>query len=109
MGIEWFNGWARRYAVTPEKLAKNELNDARLSLFQSERQLLEAGMRVDYHRSILVFLETISTEGVENFANKQRPQQPSSAQQVPLVLHQILQEEPGDTRRTMRAGKVSYE
>jgi hypothetical protein len=109
MGIEWFYGWVGRCAATPEKLAKNELSDARLSLFQSERQLLEAGMRVDYHRNILVFLEAIATDGVESFADRQRPQQPSLAQQAPLVLHQILQEEPGDTRRTMRAGKVSYE
>ncbi|SFH67004.1 hypothetical protein SAMN04515618_101619 [Collimonas sp. OK307] len=109
MGIEWFNGWTRRYAVTPEKLAKNELSDARLSLFQSERLLLEAGMRVDYHRNILAFLEAISTDGVESVADRQRPQPTSSGQQAPLVLHQILQEEQIDTRRSMRAGKVSYE
>ncbi|WP_211450869.1 hypothetical protein [Collimonas antrihumi] len=58
MGIEWISGWARRYAVTPEKLAKNELSDARLSLFQSERQLLEAEMRVDYR--VCIFCHPIS-------------------------------------------------
>ena len=106
MGIEWFNGWAGRYAVTPEKLAQKELSDARLSLFQSERLLLEAGMRVDYHRNILVFLEAIAADGVESVADRQRPQQPFTAQQTPLVLHQILQEEAGDARRSIRAGKA---
>jgi len=108
MGIEWISGWARKYAVTPEKLAGNELRDTRLSLFQSERQLLEAEMRVDYHRNVLAFLEAITTDGVESVADRQRPPQQPSAQR-PVVLHQILQEESADMRRAVRTGKVNYE
>ncbi|MDB5768987.1 MAG: hypothetical protein JWQ61_3801 [Collimonas fungivorans] len=100
MGMQWMNGWARKYAVTPEKLAAGELRDARLSLFQAERLLLEAGMRVDYHRSVLVFLEAIAIDGVESVADRQRPQQLAPPQR-PLVLHQILQEEPADARRAV--------
>lgn len=111
MGMEWLSRWVGKYAVTPEKLAANELRDTRLSLFQSERQLLEAEMRVDYHRNVLAFLEAIAADGVESVADRQRPQQPlqTSSGQRPLVLHQILQEELVDTRRAARAGKVNYE
>lgn len=98
MGMEWLNGWARKYAATPEKLAAGELRNARLSLFEAERLLLEAGLRVDYHRSLLVFLEAIAADGVEGVADGQRSQQLASPQR-PLMLHQILQEEPVDARR----------
>jgi len=100
MGMEWMSGWAKKYAATPEKLAEGELRDARLSLFQAERQLLESEMRVDYYRSVLVFLEAIASDGVESVADRQRPQQLALPQR-PMVLRQILQEEPADTRRVV--------
>jgi hypothetical protein len=42
-------------------------------LYQSERQLLEAEMRVDYYRNVLSFLEAITVDGVESMAESQRP------------------------------------
>lgn len=80
----WLNRLAVKYILTPEKLAENELRDARLALFQAERQLLEAEMGVDYRRNVLAFLEAISTDGVEGVAKSQRPSQPSSVLQQPL-------------------------
>jgi len=76
----WLNRLATKYILTPEKLAENELRDTRLALFQAERQLLEAEMRVDYHRNVLAFLEAISADGVESVAESQRPQFPSAIQ-----------------------------
>jgi hypothetical protein len=69
----WFNKLAAKYILTPEKLAENELRDTRLALYQSERQLLEAEMRVDYYCNILTFLEAITVGGVESVAESQRP------------------------------------
>ena len=108
MGIEWLGSLVRRHILTPEKIAENEKQDTRLLLFQAERQLLEAEMRVDYHRNVLIFLEAISTGGVESVAAMQRPQQ-SSPGRHSVVLHQIVQEELTDTRRTASTGKVNYE
>ena len=68
----WINRLATKYIVTPEKLAENELRDTRLALYQSERQLLEAEMRVDYYRNVLSFLEAITADGVESVAESQR-------------------------------------
>lgn len=68
----WMNRLATKYILTPEKLAENELRDTRLALYQSERQLLEAEMRVDYYRNVLHFLEAISADGVESVAESQR-------------------------------------
>ncbi|WP_061533862.1 hypothetical protein [Collimonas arenae] len=76
----WLNRLATKYILTPEKLAENELRDTRLALFQAERQLLEAEMRVDYHRNVLAFLEAISADGVESVAESQRPQLPTAIQ-----------------------------
>ncbi|MFJ2987203.1 hypothetical protein ACIPF8_05015 [Collimonas sp. NPDC087041] len=98
----WLSRLAERYALTPEKLAGNELRDTRLSLFQAERQLLEAEMRVDYHRNVLFLLEAIAIDGVESVADRQRPQHPSSLQR-PLVLHQVLQAELADGKRMTRS------
>ncbi|AMP02390.1 hypothetical protein CAter10_5036 [Collimonas arenae] len=78
--MSWLNRLAMKYVLTPEKVADRELGDARLALFQAERQLLEAEMRVDYHRNVLAFLEAISADGVENVAEKQRPQALSPVQ-----------------------------
>src|ERR1700704_5201874 len=68
----WINRLATKYILTPEKLAENELRDTRLALYQSERQLLEAEMRVDYYRNVLNFLEAITADGVESVAESQR-------------------------------------
>jgi hypothetical protein len=108
MGMGWLDGLLRRYILTPEKIAGNEVQDTRLLLFQAERQLLEAEMRVDYHRNVLIFLEAISTGGVESVAAMQRPQQPSPGRHA-VVLHQIVQEELAETRRVAPTGKVNYE
>ncbi|MQR01266.1 hypothetical protein [Glaciimonas soli] len=83
--MTWLNKFAMKYVLTPEKLADRELSDARLALFQAERQLLEAEMRVDYHRNVLDFLATISADGVENFAEKQRPKMLSSSEHKPRI------------------------
>jgi hypothetical protein len=69
----WFNKLVTKYILTPEKMAENELRDTRLGLYQSERQLLEAEMRVDYYRNVLSFLEAITVDGVESVAESQRP------------------------------------
>ncbi|HWW04745.1 hypothetical protein [Collimonas sp.] len=76
----WLNRLATKYILTPEKLAENELRDTRLALYQSERQLLEAEMRVDYYRNVLGFLEAIAADGVESVAESQRPKLPSQPQ-----------------------------
>ncbi|SDY45106.1 hypothetical protein SAMN04515617_114142 [Collimonas sp. OK242] len=76
----WFNKLATKYILTPEKMAENELRDTRLGLYQSERQLLEAEMRVDYYRNVLSFLEAISVDGVESVAESQRSKLPSQPQ-----------------------------
>lgn len=78
--MSWLNRLAMKYVLTPEKLADREIGDARLALFQAERQLLESEMRVDYHRNVLAFLEAISAEGVEKVAEKQRSHMPSPTQ-----------------------------
>ncbi|MGB7193217.1 hypothetical protein [Collimonas pratensis] len=81
----WLNRLATKYILTPEKLAENELRDTRLALYQAERQLLEAEMRVDYYRNVLSFLEAISADGVEKVADTQR-QKPSIQLQGPQRL-----------------------
>jgi hypothetical protein len=81
----WLNRLAIKYIQTPEKLAENELRDTRLALYQSERQLLEAEMRVDYYRNVLGFLEAIAADGVESVADSQRPKhtpQPQGPQRL---------------------------
>ncbi|PFH10994.1 hypothetical protein BCF11_3432 [Collimonas sp. PA-H2] len=76
----WFNKLAIKYILTPEKLAESEFRDTRLALYQSERQLLEAEMRVDYYRNVLSFLEAIAVHGVESVAESQRPKLTSQSQ-----------------------------
>lgn len=104
MGMEWLDGLVRRHILTPEKIAGNEMRDTRLLLFQAERQLLEAEMRVDYHRNVLIFLEAISAGGVESVAAMQRPHQTSPGRHG-VVLHQIVQEELADTKRAGPTGR----
>lgn len=87
--MNWLNRLAMKCVLTPEKLAERELGDARLALFQAERQLLEAQMRIDYYRSVLTFLEAISANGVEHVADKQRPQELSAVQR-PLRIQPDL-------------------
>lgn len=108
MGMEWLDGLVRRHILTPERIAENEMRDTRLLLFQAERQLLEAEMRVGYHRNVLIFLEAISAGGVEGVAAMQRPHQPSPGRHG-VVLHQIVQEELSDAKRAAPTGKVIYE
>ena len=74
------NKFSMKYVLTPEKLAGNEVRDARLALYQSERQLLEAEMRVDYYRNVLSFLEAVTVDGVESVVESQRPKLPFQPQ-----------------------------
>lgn len=54
----------------PEKVAAKALQQMRLTLFQSERRLLDAQMQVAYYRDIVAFMEDVASSGLESVVDR---------------------------------------
>ncbi|MDF3835887.1 hypothetical protein P3W85_23480 [Cupriavidus basilensis] len=57
---------------SPERIAAKELQSMRLILFQAERRLLDAQMRVNYYREMVDFLADVQASGLEHVIDKRR-------------------------------------
>jgi hypothetical protein len=68
--------WAARHAPTPEKQAERALNELRMELFRAEQLVLDAQLRAEYYRTRLIFLEEVTTKGIEAVSDQRKgPQQ----------------------------------
>lgn len=67
------------HPASPEKVAAKELQQMRLTLFQSERRLLDAQMQVAYYRDIVAFMEDVASSGLESVVDRRpAPAQPAA-------------------------------
>lgn len=61
-----FDKLATKSSSLPEKQVKRKLRDQRIALlFESERELLDAGMQVNYHLYGVLLMATISSYRTE--------------------------------------------
>ena len=58
------------HPASPEKVAAKELRQMRLTLFQSERRLLNAQMQAAYYRDIVAFMEDVASSGLESVVDR---------------------------------------
>jgi hypothetical protein len=58
------------HPASPEKVAAKELQQMRLTLFQSERRLLNAQIQAAYYRDIVAFMEDVASSGLESVVDR---------------------------------------
>lgn len=75
------------HPASPEKVAAKELQQMRLTLFQSERRLLNAQMQAAYYRDIVAFMEDVASSGLESVVDRRAaPPQPAPDLPAPPLL-----------------------
>jgi len=70
--LRWIENLVSLNAPTPEKHAKQSLNDLRMELYQSEQHLMEMQLRADYYRARIAFLEEVTRKGIEQVSDQRK-------------------------------------